>query len=339
MCLPIRDAVKTSILSSKWRHRWLTIPKLVFDDCFCTKGLEENPSSNERAFQTIYEILLDHNMPIHKLGSSFPGLKICPEINHVISFVSKNNMQEFSHHIREGQSHNLPSSLFSCPQLRCLELSYCVFNLPPAFKGFRSLIGTKRTPNLASVTMEVYDTGLDSVKQNDMTGVLACMPMIEHLSLNSILTVVIADQVPERLLATLDCLKSLVFFDTCFKSIEELTRVFCLIRSASNLQKIQIWVHDDKAAYVDPVLEYLTAEDFSDISLNYVQEVEMFKVEGIKPELEFIKLILEKSPLLQMVHIKPTKAVLLLDEKNFLIELIQFPRASPRTKIIYLAPV
>ncbi|KAJ8539375.1 hypothetical protein K7X08_013627 [Anisodus acutangulus] len=33
--MPIREAVRTSVLSKKWRSHYLYIPQLVFDDQFC----------------------------------------------------------------------------------------------------------------------------------------------------------------------------------------------------------------------------------------------------------------------------------------------------------------
>lgn len=74
--LPLRDAVKTSVLSKKCRHNWVTLPHLAFDDTFLNKPPRE-------LMLTIYQVLLLHQGPILKFTLSVPGVKSCPEIKHL----------------------------------------------------------------------------------------------------------------------------------------------------------------------------------------------------------------------------------------------------------------
>lgn len=54
--LPIRDAIRTSILSTNWRYKWDSIPDLVFDrHCF---------RYNTKAMDVVDHALLHHVGPI-----------------------------------------------------------------------------------------------------------------------------------------------------------------------------------------------------------------------------------------------------------------------------------
>jgi hypothetical protein len=136
--LSLREAVKTSALSTKWRYNWSTLPQLVFDYSFCTDS-PRNQAMRKELFMNIYQVLLLHDGPIQKFTLSIPGLENCPEINHLISFLSKNDIQDFTL-CSWNECHKLSSFLFSCLQLRHLHLHYCLFHPPTTFRGFSSLV-------------------------------------------------------------------------------------------------------------------------------------------------------------------------------------------------------
>ncbi|KAI3683601.1 hypothetical protein L1987_84109 [Smallanthus sonchifolius] len=60
LCLvPIQKAARTSILSKEWRHRWTTIPKLVFEENkFQVSSNEDEPSALEETFDNIPNLYL-----------------------------------------------------------------------------------------------------------------------------------------------------------------------------------------------------------------------------------------------------------------------------------------
>jgi hypothetical protein len=168
--LPLRDAMKTSVLSRKWRYNWVTLPQLVFDNSFCT-GPPQNQAMRKELFMTIYQVLLLHNGPILKFTLSTPGLRSCPEINHLISFLSRNDIQDFTLCISRGECHKLSSFLFSCLQLRHLHLLSCLFKPPTTFNGFNRLV---------SLVFREVDIAVNIFK----TIVPKC-PLLKHLTLEN----------------------------------------------------------------------------------------------------------------------------------------------------------
>lgn len=133
--LPLRDAVKTSVLSKKWRRNWVTLPHLVFDDTFRNMHPRE-------LLLTIYQVLLHHPGPILKFTLSVPVLKSRAETKFLISLLASNGIQDLTLCISSSSRGclRLPGIFFACLQLRHLHLSYCLFNPPPRFEGFDKLI-------------------------------------------------------------------------------------------------------------------------------------------------------------------------------------------------------
>ncbi|GMY26730.1 F-box/FBD/LRR-repeat protein At1g13570-like isoform X1 [Fagus crenata] len=381
--LPLRDAVKTSVLSRKWRYNWVTLPQLVFDNSFCT-GPPQNQAMRKELFMTIYQVLLLHNGPILKFTLSTPGLRSCPEINHLISFLSRNNIQDFYPLHFKGHLHLLsclfkPPTTFNgfnrlvslvfrevdiavnifktivpkCPLLKHLTLENCTntenLNIDAPnlkflyFRGLFNSLRFKNTPVLASVKFlasreEIPEYG--EFRTADMIKVFHCLPVIEDLFAGySLLVFLAAGNIPDRLPATLEFLKTLVLSEICFGVLREASCALCLIRSSPNLEKLKFKVnHGATADEVKAVVEYMKAQDFSDMSLNKLREVKMLSFSGSKPEMEFVKLLLDKSPLLKTMHIHPKRGDSLTGFR-ILKEVTRFRRASSTAEIIYLDTV
>lgn len=86
-----------------------------------------------------------------------------------------------------------------------------------------------------------------------------------------------------------------------------------------------------------PILEFLQAQDYSDVILDRLQIVKVKHISGMHAELEFIKLLLAKTPRLETLLIMP-KSENANDKLKMLQMLTQFRRASPVAEIIIEDP-
>ncbi|XP_059648643.1 F-box/FBD/LRR-repeat protein At1g13570-like [Cornus florida] len=386
MLLPLRDAVRTSILSRKWRYKWVNLPQLVFDDTLVKDSMEnDDPLLHSKLFKIIFQVLLLHNGPIVKFTLSISALKICSEIHPLMVFLSKNGIRELAIDICDLNGYRFPSSLFSCEELRQLYLSNCSFDPPLTFKGFSRITSLEfilvdfgdgvleklvsscpllerlklegpmyydnleiDAPNLKflssnarfkyihfqnapllAVVLITSDDDEEDGKAYQMIDVFGCLPVIETLQLGRrFLKFLTVGGVPERLLFTLDHLKVLQLDEVYCREIAEVSFVLCLIKSAPNLKKLEIEMFTSKDDDTGPVLEFLEMQLYSDVSFNQLREVKMQFYSGTRPELEFIKLILAKSPMLETMLIESSKEV--ADNG----ELTRFPHVAPKVEII-----
>ncbi|XP_050224284.1 F-box/FBD/LRR-repeat protein At1g13570-like isoform X1 [Mercurialis annua] len=388
MCLPIRDAVRTSILSKNWRNKWADAPQLIFDTTFTPM---RQVSQTNKHLVTVYEVLLLHSGPIHKFTLSFPGLKSCPEIDRLIHFLSRKGVQDLKLCISTGNSHKLPSYLFSCLDLKYLCLSLCILTPPTKFQGFRTLIRLKllnvqlpsnfknficncwsleelmlddcsdiscleiscpklkllyfngsyqtlrirNMPHLATVSIYVIDVKSEGLKVQGL--LLHNLPALKYLSVDDyFLKSLVVHNALKRLPTPLEHLKTIRTFYVSFSKLEEVTSVFHLLRSSPNLQNLQIEFYSEA---VEPfelldAEELLKAEGQSDYSLNHLQGVKLQNFNGSRPEIEFVKFLLAKSPVLGKISLQPHSGISNDKKLAILEEMIQFRRTSPNAQII-----
>ena len=85
-------------------------------------------------------MLTIHEGPITKFTLEIINLENSPEIDNFIYFLSRNGIQHPVLHLSYEIQYKLPSSVFTCSQLRHLSLHNCPIHHSSTFKGFSRLI-------------------------------------------------------------------------------------------------------------------------------------------------------------------------------------------------------
>lgn len=148
LCLmPISDAVRTSILSRKWRYIWASITKLDIDNhlykfirsrwCF-TDGIK---ALKLKLTIAIFHLLMLRTRPLIRFTWRM-YLNVAAEIDQMILYLSRSNTLEQFELVNNSYDDNhykLPYSLESLQKLKHLKLFN--FELEPSktYSGFRML--------------------------------------------------------------------------------------------------------------------------------------------------------------------------------------------------------
>ncbi|KAL9680191.1 hypothetical protein QQ045_018069 [Rhodiola kirilowii] len=218
-CLSIKDAVATSVLSSKWRYCWTGLRKLVFDKEFWKFGEDSTVLEHARA---IDRVLMRHSGPIREFILFIPDLKDKRmDINMWLHVLSNNGVQKIEINAFDYKDglFPIPSGLFTCHELEELSLCRCTLTLPSDFKGFKNL--TSLSLNCIYIAPGILESLISG-----------CL-LLETLSLK--------DMVPVRSIEALN-LKSFYYEDLTsesiiFKDIPNLTRVSLLSTSEDRISR------------------------------------------------------------------------------------------------------
>ncbi|CAI0458681.1 unnamed protein product [Linum tenue] len=351
--LPIKDAIKTATLSTKWRRQWKSIPHLVFHDDFAVqKGCPSQPTQTmtmmdeSSLLPNIYKVLMLHNGPITKFELSI--------VRIFIGSSHQNAMDQIILHLSDHRGHSLSevslvspaplvyklhSALFSCLHISRLRLSHCELRQPSRFVGFSKL----RVLQLWTVTLpaDFFENFL-----------LKC-PVLETLRVS------VCPGTPNHLEIATPCLREFCFsgcFERiCFKSTPLLKLVSIHKRSVyvenppdmaaffASLPALQRFSAEgyliglDLTAASDAIPALLEAEHHggSRCYLQRLKEFEFRGIHGVRVELDLVGFVLASAPLLEKVHITPVGRLEPGKVFGFMKTVMQYKCASREAEVIY----
>ncbi|XP_071730931.1 F-box/FBD/LRR-repeat protein At1g13570-like isoform X2 [Rutidosis leptorrhynchoides] len=207
-------------------------------------------------------------------------------------------------------------SIFQCEGSLVFQL--CI-NHPPTFNGFgnlktlcleyvdiykKSLMHILSNNPLKSFTMLTHGDSIMIFNDDEygtMDDLFNSIPVIEHLTLD------VWDcqyfgrgVIPREVATSLVHLKYLRLQGMCFLENQWFRFLLLMLRSSPNLEKLGLQMlceHDDHED-----LYSVTMQDCSDIWLEHLIEFEITSYLNKKHDLEFVKLILAKSPVLKKVR-------------------------------------
>ncbi|XP_055815189.1 F-box/FBD/LRR-repeat protein At1g13570-like [Solanum dulcamara] len=349
MHLPCKDAVRTSILSKKWRYHWCRLTELRLDESLWkTKKDLLNPTV--KFTKTIYQLLTLHEGPITKFTLDVVHLESCPGINNFICFLSRNDIQHLVLHLPHSNIYKLPSALFTCSQLRHLNLHNCSIHHPPAFQGFDKLISlelcevtisSELLESLISHCPLLEQLVLDIADNSDTIEINAPMLSLFNFSGN-ISSICLKNNVPCLVKASLDC-------DYIKAEDLDFAKVF---ESCSSLEHLVFKFYNSRF-FAEEGFEGPTRLPFDLNSVKRFYLPDIMLIES-SYELSYALCLIRSFPYLEYLEIKvycedeEDDCVLecfkleqfsdkLLDTRlKILAKVSSFSRASPKAEVVYI---
>ncbi|XP_051115821.1 F-box/FBD/LRR-repeat protein At1g13570-like [Andrographis paniculata] len=165
--LPLKDVVRTSVLSREWRYKWLSVPHLNFDHDFMESLPSECPPEC-----VISHTLLLHKGPIRKISLEYTNSGHMV-VDRWLKILKSNCIEEFSLQVwTETTLYALPSDLLSFHLLRHLQLTLVEITLPTTFRGF---------PELVKLSLEHVQITYDELRM-----FISSCPKLEWMSLHEL---------------------------------------------------------------------------------------------------------------------------------------------------------
>ncbi|XP_074276835.1 F-box/FBD/LRR-repeat protein At1g13570-like [Silene latifolia] len=294
-----------------------------------------------KSSRIISSILLNHNGPVHDFNLYVP---IEADDDHIylnqwISFLSKNGVQKIEINNKDNGMY-IPSSIFRCSELVCLELAHFSLNsFPTFFHGFPKLKHLSLV-NIIFTKRNIFRSLIENCGMLATLKLVGCfgidnnvvidLPNLQTLVLKGEFESLAFRNVRSVKSITLDLLrmpKNLVFFETTVDAVN-------LLASSCELQSIEVNGHLCKVGSVKNFSQHVIDFDYN-YKLDHLRLVDIKGITGLTAELKLVKYLLAISASLENLFFKLGECSI-ESELEMSRMLMRFPRASPKASVVCL---
>lgn len=306
-----------------------------------------------KLFYAIYQVLLAHEGPILDFTLSVCPDETCVEIDHILAHLARTNTLEiltlelYPGTLDLDRGYKLPSSFFSLHQLTYLHLIHCDVHHQPTFSGFGRLTSLyldhaniskiallhilSKCPLLQNCGLILFEGNILGDDNSNIIELFECFPVIETLQIfDSVIQRFNKGVVPRQLPTSLAHLKYFCLEEIFFGDSYCLPFLGLLMRSSPNLEKLDLRIYSGVADFYsddsDDEIDVVPPQDYSGIWLKNLKDLKIEHFFNMKCEVEFVKLILAKSPVLMKVRIVLDSEV---DRNEDFVILTNLLRCSP----------
>ncbi|XP_076909020.1 F-box/FBD/LRR-repeat protein At1g13570-like [Bidens hawaiensis] len=168
---------------------------------------------------------------------------------------------------------------------------------------------------------------------------LLCVPLIRTLSISkSYMKYLCADASPHNLPTSLVHLKFLSM-DVCLAKQNHISSVLCVIRSSPMLEHIAFQMYDNEKLHIQQTrTNFLDSENHPDLKLDHLETLMISFFRSLPFEMEFVKLVMTKSPVLKNVQIELNEDVSVDKELEILRDMLLLSSIPCSAKLTVIRP-
>ncbi|XP_071739622.1 F-box/FBD/LRR-repeat protein At1g13570-like [Rutidosis leptorrhynchoides] len=312
--MPLGEAMKTSILSKKWRYKWANIPKLYMDYNMFDSYLYYFGSSvleNTLIHNAILHVLLLHTSPLLEF-TLLINRNLSFEIDPIILYLSRKNstLQRLTLANHSDHRYKLPISFFSFNKLEYLALKKFVCKPPLTFNSFCTLRYLCFYDNVEITTK--------SLKR-----ILTNCPLLQELYLYG------KKENGEK-------------DNGCAIAEEDKLTFVELFESSPRLENLAIekyYIENEQSNDSQSIaMDFLGLQEHSNFKLYHLNKLVMKNFSNLAIEMEFLKLIVTQAPVLQKIRIELNENFPVEEELKILKDEL-FSNASPSIKLMVERPI
>ncbi|KAF5184293.1 F-box/FBD/LRR-repeat protein [Thalictrum thalictroides] len=338
MLLPIRDAMKTCVLSSSWKNRWASMPELVFDTRSIPSSIKGEHGRTNYLAKFVDKSLMLHDGIISKFKLDNFLEHGCSDVDQWILCLSrKKTLKHLALLFKNTtNTYQIPSCLFSCQTLRKLELKSCKLSLLPSqYQGFDNIIFLKLYN--VTITNDTFELLVNKIPLLRTLRVWHCNSLARcNINAPNLQSVSIAgsfESINFQNAAKVTSASFRIKLPGLSEALRGLDRLEAVCICHPFLEAL--WNRQSAVLHEKNFWEARLLRKEEDDVFNNLKTVTLSGFKGVKNDIGFSQFILLNALRLKTFCIFPEQTAFMKKKPHVVEKMMQFQRASTIAKVVF----